>query len=77
MKPMPNQNSLPFPGEEPPKTPVDGASPDTAPVTPAAAEAAPVDAEPAAIVPGPRAPQGRRPWWARLPGRVVVPRRSL
>lgn len=89
MKPMPNQNPLPFPGEEPPKTPdASSASPDSvaatgAPADPGQATAAPsaeVDPDsvaPAAIVPGTRAPVGRRPWWARLLGRLVEPWLSL
>ena len=93
MKPMPNQNPLPFPGEEPPKTPdATSSSPDTvpsdgaaAPVPPAAGapvEAVAVDAEPStvvpsAIVPGTRPPSGRPPWWARLLGRLVEPWLSL
>jgi glycerol-3-phosphate O-acyltransferase len=93
MKQMPNQNPLPFPGEEPPKTPdatssspatvpSDGAAAPVPPVAGAPAEAVAVDAEPAAIVPsaivpGTRAPSGRPPWWARLLGRLVEPWLSL
>ncbi|MGL4691076.1 MAG: glycerol-3-phosphate 1-O-acyltransferase PlsB, partial [Stenotrophomonas maltophilia] len=93
MKPMPNQNPLPFPGEEPPKTPdatssspatvpSDGAAAPVPPVAGAPAEAVAADAEPAAIVPsaivpGTRAPSGRPPWWSRLLGRLVEPWLSL
>jgi glycerol-3-phosphate O-acyltransferase len=80
MKPMPNQNPLPFPGEEPPKTPdAPSASPDTVPGADAPTAGA---TDPAAIVPSPvsaaaRTSFGRRPWWARLLGRLVEPWLSL
>ena len=84
MKPMPNQNPLPFPGEEPPKTPdAPSASPDTAPdpaagpapVPSTAAEAPPVSGQAVDSAPANAGPAAAAPA-AIVPGlRAPVGRR--